>query len=441
MQSSRLQIERKRAPTAGARRGAITVWLILAIPAVVTLLCVVAEIGNLWLARVELTNSLEAAALGAVKQWGDAGGGSTLVPRQVGNAYASANTLNGTPVDLTLIDPALNRDPTEPCNENACGDGVLVFGAIIDNDPEFVFDCCATPSCGVGTILFDASGQGTLGTANNNEWGIRYLDEPIVPPGLLIVRVRITLTGGASFIPGTFGLADLVPPFKVVDTSALTPDAPDLFGLTAAQITPAFLAGNTVLEFTFGPAGPDTGFQKGDRFRFGVDVDAPGPGVAQFNGDQVGQPGTQAQILVEFSDSSIATGALVDTQFGGQFGPPPPDAPCQATGVFDPAHLSLSVFPRPNLIPDLPCPPAAAANNDGQSFVELHGGGGGFNQAYAVRAHATYQVPSICCELFGVPIGPFEVTACADALYDCTARTPRLYHLEDRNFQCGVVCP
>ena len=380
----------QRRPPAATRRGAITVWLILAIPAVVTLLCVVAEVGNLWLARVELTNSLEAAALGAVQQWGSAGGGSTLVPRQVGNAYASANTLNGIPVDLTVIDPTLNRVPGGPCNENVCGNGVLVFGAVINDNPEFVFDCCATPSCGIGTILIDASGQGNLSTANNHEWGIRYLDEPLVPPGLLITRVRITLTGGASFNPSTFGLADAVAPFKVVDTSAMTPDAPDIFGLTAAQISHTFLAGDTVLEFTFAADGGDPGFEKGDRFRFGAGVAAPGGGNSQMDGDEVGQPGTQAQVLVEFSDSSIATGALVDTQFGGQFGPPPPSAPCQATGIYDPVHMSLSVFPRPNLIPDLPRPPSAAANNDGQSFVRS--GEAEADSTMRTRsAHATYQ--------------------------------------------------
>ena len=75
-----------------------------------------------------------------------------------------------------LIDPLLNRDPAEPCNENACGDGVLVFGAVVDDSPEFVFDCCARPGCGCGGIRINAfkdnSGAATFG----RQIGIFYED-------------------------------------------------------------------------------------------------------------------------------------------------------------------------------------------------------------------------------------------------------------------------
>jgi hypothetical protein len=101
----------------------------------------------------------------------------------------------------------------------------------------------------------------------------------------------------------------------------------------------------------------------------------------------------------------------------------------------------LTVFPLPNAIPDLPCPPAAAANNDGQSFFQLQGGGGGFQNAFAVRAQATYPVQSICCQICGIPVGPFTVTAKADALYDCVNQVPRLYHLKPQNYLCPLVCP
>ncbi|MCY2991718.1 MAG: pilus assembly protein TadG-related protein [Planctomycetota bacterium] len=55
------------------RRGVATVWLIAAAPALLVLLALVTEIGNVWLARIELGNAVEAGALAGAKAWGDAG--------------------------------------------------------------------------------------------------------------------------------------------------------------------------------------------------------------------------------------------------------------------------------------------------------------------------------------------------------------------------------
>ena len=417
------------------------VWFIVGMPALVGMLVVMLEVARLYLARAELHNALEAAAQAAVKDWADnfgMTGGDTQNARMVGNTYAKANTINGVSVDLSLIDPTLNYEVGEPCNQNACGNGVLVFGAITDDDPDFEFNCCARPRCGIGTVLFDATGQGNLGNGNNNEWGIRFLDEASVPTTLLISKITITLTGTTTFDEDSFGIGDAAPPNKVTDS---TISAPDIFGLTDSQITATFLpAGNvpkTVLEFTFTALGLDNGFEKGDRFRFGVKVGS-GNGNAQIDGDEIGQPGTQAQIQVEFFDTNTmttttASGAYIDTQIGTQGGQ------CANVGIYDPVHQSLTVFPQPNPIPDLPCP-NPPANNDAQSFVQIQGGGGLVN-AFAVRAQATYPVPSIVQELFGVSIGPFFVTAKADALLNCSVPQPQLYHLKPPKFLCSVNCP
>jgi len=53
-----------------SRRGIATLWPILFSGAMLLILCFVVEIAHLWLTRVELENSLEAAALAAVKEWG-----------------------------------------------------------------------------------------------------------------------------------------------------------------------------------------------------------------------------------------------------------------------------------------------------------------------------------------------------------------------------------
>jgi Flp pilus assembly protein TadG len=84
------------------RRGAVTIWTILAVPFILTILCVVVELGGLWQARVQLENALEAAALAAVQEWGQQGGTVERVAaaETAGKAYARANVIHGTAVDL-----------------------------------------------------------------------------------------------------------------------------------------------------------------------------------------------------------------------------------------------------------------------------------------------------------------------------------------------------
>ena len=60
---------RRTAARGGLRSAVTTVWAILAIPVALTLLCAVAEVAHLWLARLELQTGLESAALAGVKLW------------------------------------------------------------------------------------------------------------------------------------------------------------------------------------------------------------------------------------------------------------------------------------------------------------------------------------------------------------------------------------
>lgn len=112
----------------------------LTAPALLALFVVLVDIAQLWVARIELANALEAAALAAVKEWGDADGGSTQRPRQVGAEYAAANTVIGVPVVLDL-----NFDENAEPNENAGCSGSLVFGAVLGTAPPYVFDADADP--------------------------------------------------------------------------------------------------------------------------------------------------------------------------------------------------------------------------------------------------------------------------------------------------------
>ena len=118
----------------------------MSLPVLVLLLCFVIEIGNIWLARVELENAMEAAALAAVKEWGGADGSSgTETARWVGVEYAKANTVTGTAVDI-----GTNWNSGVSPNENADCAGNLVFGAVMTDAIPWVFDAREQAGCGYG---------------------------------------------------------------------------------------------------------------------------------------------------------------------------------------------------------------------------------------------------------------------------------------------------
>ncbi len=84
------------------RRGAVTIWTILCLPLLMTILFGVAEVGRLWHARTQLENAVEAAALAAVQEWAERGGLAKNLPSalEAGRAYAEANVVQGLPVRL-----------------------------------------------------------------------------------------------------------------------------------------------------------------------------------------------------------------------------------------------------------------------------------------------------------------------------------------------------
>ncbi len=456
------------------------VWFIVAMPVLLTLLCVMLEVANLYLARTELDDALEAAAQAAVKDWGDNGGGDTLQSRIVGNTYAKANTINGVPVDLTAIDPALNYDASEPCNQNACSNGVLVFGAITADNPEFTFDCCANAGCSVGTVQLDVSAQSALG-GSNNEWGISFQPNFLPPPPVRIVRVVYTLPRSCGTLLPRFD-ASTTTNLPVV-SNVVTDDPSnatvqdmcptgqsaqaDVYGINRSAVrffmnvtnpcqmnngdevtaTPNATPSRT-LAVQFPDAGGDlNGFDIFDRIRFGATVRDLNGG--QIGGDQIGACMTQVTIC--FNNGATCTGMFQDLNFKQNQCFPNSNQKCaglaswgvnEFPGNPQGGQLNRGLIIHPTGTPDLPCPPSSGQNNDGQSTATVVScAGGGSGRSFAVRAEATYPVPSICCNLFGLPVGPFYVTAKADALYDCPTQRPRLYHLEQRNYSCNVNCP
>jgi hypothetical protein len=433
------------------RSGLAVLKVILLIPIILTLLALILEVGNLWIARLEFENALESAALAAVKEWGDANGASgTYVPRQVGNEFARSNTVRWNPVVLTDIDSDLNWDPSDTTNnpnENrTCPEGVLVFGAITDFDPEVIFNAGVRPGCGgAGSLLFDVSEQGNTGA--ENAWGIsfRATDDSDVNANLRVDRIIIDVdpsgTGEArfNFTSSPPILSDNLTQPAVRDTSGNS--QPDNLGFTLAPNAPTtqiFLSPVTgtpsQLEITFGSDGSDLGFSPGDRFRFGALVEKRESNTyQQANGDDIGQ--IHAKVTVFFSYAGIPTSASSEGfYFDNATRGLDRDSDCNNPAIqqFDPVgNLHWVVHGRQ--IPDLPCPPTSSATNNGQSFVVLDGAGQG--RTFAVQAQGEFEVPMVISQLFGCDFGPFVIQGEAFAYYNCEERRPCLIRIDQ------TLCP
>lgn len=132
---------RARQAQTAPRRGAAALWCLITIPALLLLLVFVSDIGRLWLAKVELGNALEAAALAGVKEW--QAGATTAATRTVVQQYALANSAGDLPVNLSDNSGA-------QANGNAAGaGGEIILGTITGVPGNYTFDATQAPNCGV----------------------------------------------------------------------------------------------------------------------------------------------------------------------------------------------------------------------------------------------------------------------------------------------------
>lgn len=120
------------------RRGVATLWTILMIPAVLCLLALILDLGNLWLARVELANAVEAAALAGADVWGDTG--NITNARNDAVTYAAQNTIVGTPV-------VVGANGAGTVNNTTCDGSVVILGRVNAAAP-YTFDANVTPGGG-----------------------------------------------------------------------------------------------------------------------------------------------------------------------------------------------------------------------------------------------------------------------------------------------------
>lgn len=112
-----------RHPVLSRRSGVATVWVIAGVPAFLTLLIMLTDLGTVWQARAELETALEAAALAGVQQWKIVPA-DTITPRNTAIAFAQANTVVG---QTFILDS--NFSGIDP-NGNAFCSGDIVFGQI-----------------------------------------------------------------------------------------------------------------------------------------------------------------------------------------------------------------------------------------------------------------------------------------------------------------------
>jgi len=376
-------------------------WVLAAGPAFLTMLCFVLEIGNLWLARGELETALEAAALAAVKEWKETN--STALARDHAVVYAAANTVAGSPVILD------RNDGGGGANDNLACDGDIVLGEITGEGCEgYIFDADSTPGGACGAIVSLTIDVLTRVDTKNDvsndirSWSISGFASS--DPNLIIQSV--------TFLVATVPPQDLEPPYFDLRSppngvcSNATPVGNDKnFGI-GTIVTQTGLSG-----YTFSPDCPDdttsqsfqitfTGlganaFQPGDSFQWGVDTDGVGPDPLPGDNEYADRGGDFGGTTVTVNFGLSGSGPLASL-----------------TGIMlqdpaDPVHHSYLIF-----------------NN-----VELQCGN------YGVRTRRVFEVTPICQSLFGVPIGPFAVSAQVEAMCEAPGGFPKLVRISQ--FLCN----
>lgn len=425
----------------------MVIWL----PALLVLFVALTGVANLWLARVEVENGLEAAALAAVKSWGDAGGGDTLVPRNVGVQYAAANHVRKFPLAINT-----NYDANAPVclggnpNQNlTClvgqmpPSGNLIFGSIDDSNPNnIIFNAGICPGCIANAIVvFDVTSQGDLNGAAHNDWGIAFHPTPMTPAGLRINSILITMppnSGANDFVH------DFAPSINSIGSwlvrQGTVYQQPDIQGFPNpnTQITASY-PGVRQLLITFSADGGDLGFQPCDRFRFGVNVDftSGGSGLPGFlrDADGIGSMGTS--VVVNFSDGSSAAGVFFDNAHPqADCALNPSTLPCPAGAVDNANNPIPRMVVHPTLIDDLPCPITSPGQgqptNNGQSIGQINAGGQG---KFGVRAQSITPIQPLGGYSFVGNLIDQCVTAKTTAVYDCATKRVQLIRIDT------FICP
>ncbi|MFK7776666.1 MAG: hypothetical protein QM501_00925 [Gimesia sp.] len=361
------------------RRGIAILWLILWGSVFLTFFCGVLEIATLWQAQVEVKKALDAAALAAVKEWGDRGVNSTNIPRDVGVAYTVANPILG-----VAFTPTTNLGTVSVANPNAnaLNTGNFVFGAIDTTTDPITFNGNAVTSCAAGAVTIRISDNDNSGTVTPGSIRLSFDSGT----NLAIDSVAFTLPTKTMGPANAFAYFDATSAPQVDTTGGTfngldvdpTSSTPDIWNCSNLNGDICFTFSNQLAPNRFQTVQIDfdgNSFTEFDFFHFGVSTNnlgpsgypAPAPGSV---GNAWGQYGVIAEVTFRNTISNVTS---------------------TASAVF------VNV---------------PAANTSEATLTG--GGGGGFP---AVIAQGTVPTQGFCSTLFGVSI--FNVTSKSIAYYDC----------------------
>jgi hypothetical protein len=416
----------------------------LTLPIMLIMLGIVVNVANLWLARIELENSLEAAALAAVKQWGDAGGGATDGPRDAGVAYAAANDVRGIPLRIsTNLDPTpsgSNPNANLRCNPVRCDrqsgtppQGNFIFGAITDDDPNnpITFNAGIAGGCIPATVFIDITKTDAGSDTDPRFFGIFYDEGPAY---LSIQSVSFTipvLTNARKQQPFFDSNKPILVSNGTVGADALNRFNPDSEPKDVRGLDPD----------------PVSGLD--NWICVGVPGSNPNGDICFTVSDQIlcGSCGTNRfrTLTINFANGAFtSTNDPTNTDFVrygasiNQLNPPalPPGtqnngesfhiAPVGVTVVFFDSDANTTRTASTVFVDD-----GDPANGRSIATIGSAGGGG----ALAVRAQAIVSIPSIWSRLLALCSRPLCVSACATAAYDCSTGRVELIRVD------RFICP
>ncbi len=350
------------------RRGIAILWLILWGSMFLTFFCVVLEVATMWQAHVEVNNTFDSAALAAVKDWGAAGVGSTVVPRNVGIAFAEANPILGVPFTPTsnYVAPSAGNP-----NGNLSQTGNFVFGSIDSTTDPITFNGNADVSCAAGDVTIRITEPNNGNTADPGTIRLTFNTGTNLAIDSIIFTLPLRTSGPAN--SQAYFATGVAPP-------------------TAAQVS---TAGGTFSGLNVLPAnpGPNWNCPNGSDVCF----DFLTPINAGFRRVRINFTGAG---LDQFLEGDFITFGVSTNNLGpaGYTPPPTPNNVGNAWGAFG---VEATVTFRDTITNTTSTATATFVNENlatGTSVANIAGGSGGIP---AVIAQGTVPVQGFCSGSFG----------------------------------------
>lgn len=431
--------------TASPRRGIATLWLILSLPVFLTLFCFVVDIANIWLARIELKNALDATSLASVQIWGETSNPSdpsdTLYARSVGVEFAQANLVAGSPLVIGT-NFLMGGVPNQNAFCNLADNANLIFGSVDLDDPDnIIFDAGLRPSCGAGTVFIEALKADSGNDASDRLFAVFYQDGD---PNVVIDSISFSLpiAGNASQRPywdgtNTSAKRPRVSVHPLGDSRNQFNTAPEPFDPGGSNLANFDIRGLNPNPTTVGavptytnegehqwtnpnPNG-DIYFSFADTVPFGTDRFR--TFTIHFQNDSFEAP---VNPLDPSTHEFVLFGASLN-----QLNPPAIPGGQNDGDAFGQGAVQVSISFRNTLTNQVTTCNTVFVDdgiNDDRSIATCVGSGA--SRLFGVRAQASVEVPSMFNQLFGIPVGPYPINAKSDAMYNCQQGGPRLVHID-----------